>query len=274
MPIIKLGRADDVRLEPYVRLTDRQLRNRLEPAMGVLVAESEKVIRVALDAGVRPLSMLLEARWLDVMGDVIQALEPDVPVYVLPHDEIGRLTGYNVTRGALCAMRRPEPSGVASVLEGSRRVAVIEDVVDVTNVGAIFRSAAALDVDAVLLSPRCADPLNRRAVRVSMGTVFQVPWARFPEWSEPAMLTLADAGFTTAALALSDDSIPLGSSRLQGIDRLALLLGTEGDGLSRKAVSAADLVVRIPMSHGVDSLNVAAASAVAFWELCDHPTAD
>ncbi|MCI2207294.1 MAG: RNA methyltransferase [Atopobiaceae bacterium] len=263
-----LDDINDERLAPYVSLTERQLRNKLEPAMGILIAESEKVIRVALSAGIEPHSLLMEEKWLGPMGDLVASLPDDVPVYVLPHDEIATLTGYNVTRGALCCMRRPRPRDLDEVLDGARRVAVIEDVVDTTNVGAIFRSAAALGVDAVLLSPRCADPLCRRSLRVSMGTVMLVPWTRIGPWPEGGLEKLRERGFTTLALALSDDSVPLGSPELAGLDRIAMVFGTEGDGLTSEAVSGCDLTVRIPMAHGVDSLNVAAASAVTFWELC------
>lgn len=296
MGVIYVDSADDERLDAYVRLTDRQLRSRLEANSGVLVAESEKVVRVAIRAGLRPLSLLLEKRQVESMAALVGEVEaagsggvvreraghltieevPEVPVYVLPHEEISRLVGYNVTRGVLCAMRRPAERAAADVLAGlpeARRVAVFEGVTDATNVGAAFRSAAALGVDAVLLTPTCCDPLVRRAVRVSMGTVFQVPWGRFGAW--PAREGEADGlgllgvrGFTTAALALRDDSLSLGDARLRDIERLAMVFGTEGDGLAGSTIEACDLTVRIPMMHGVDSLNVAAASAVTFWELC------
>lgn len=289
--VIHVQSADDERLAVYTRLTDRQLRSRLEAETGVLVAESEKVVRVALARGLEPLSLLVEERQLEsassLVGQVMAggrggvvreraghlAIEPvgDVPVYVLTHEEISRLVGYNVTRGVLCAMRRPSERAASEVLDelpGARRVAVFEAVTDATNVGAAFRSAAALGVDAVLLTPTCCDPLVRRAVRVSMGTVFQVPWGRFETWPAGGLALLGERGFTTAALALRDDSTSLGDERLRGIGRLAMVFGTEGDGLARDTVEACDLTVRIPMAHGVDSLNVAAASAVAFWELC------
>jgi tRNA G18 (ribose-2'-O)-methylase SpoU len=247
-------------------MTDRQLRNRLEPQRAILIAETEKVIRVALEAGLEPRSMLLEEKWLRPMADVIEGLPDGVPVYVLPHAQMSELVGYNVTRGAFCELSRPRPMRVPDVL-GGRRVAVIEDVTDATNLGAIFRSAAALGVDAVLLTPRAADPYNRRALRVSMGTALLVPWARLDSWPARGMDALHAEGYTCAALALSDDSIPLDDPTLKSYDRLALLLGTEGDGLAPTTVATSDVVVRIPMGHGVDSLNVAAASAVAFWEL-------
>lgn len=272
MPVLMLKTLDDSRLDPYCRLTDHQLRRSLEPEKGILIAESEKVIRLALRSGVEPLSMLIEPTWLDVMGDVISGLPDDVPVFVLPHELVRDLTGYNVTRGALCAMRRPLPLPAANVLADARRIAVLEGIVDTTNVGAIVRSAAALGVDGILFTPTCADPLTRRAVRVSMGTIFQIPWGRIgrvpADWPQAGLAELREAGFSTAALALDDDSIALGSPELAQIDKLAMVFGTEGDGLCSETVARCDHTVRIPMHHGVDSLNVAAASAVAFWELC------
>jgi tRNA G18 (ribose-2'-O)-methylase SpoU len=247
-------------------MTDRQLRSRLDPRRAVLIAETEKVIRVALEAGLEPRSLLLEEKWLKPMADVIGGLPDDVPIYVMPHTQMSELVGYNVTRGAFCELARPRPRRVDEVL-GGPRVAIIEDVTDATNLGAIFRSAAALGVDAVLLTPRAADPYNRRALRVSMGTALLVPWARFDSWPAGGMDALRAEGYTCAALALSDDSIPLDDPVLKSFDRLALLLGTEGDGLAPATIATSDVVVRIPMGHGVDSLNVAAASAVAFWEL-------
>ena len=290
-----LDSASDPRLDVYARLTERQLRSRLESDAGVLVAESEKVVRVAIREGLKPLSLLLEERQLETQADLVRdvlalprggevrasaghvSIETcdDVPIYVLPHDQICKLVGYNVTRGVLCAMRRPAQRTAGEVLDavpGARRIAVLEGVTDATNVGAAMRSASALGIDAVLLTPTCCDPLVRRAVRVSMGTVFQVPWGRFGNW--PATDSEADGmgllrarGFKTAALALRDDSYALGDRRLAGIDKLAMLFGTEGDGLANDTIEACDLTIRIPMQHGVDSLNVAAATAVAFWEL-------
>ena len=299
MGVVSIGSADDPRLVAYRGLTDRQLRSRLEPGAGVLVAESEKVVRVALAAGLEPLSLLLEDRQLESQADLVGRVlasgpggcvttsaghvavvpgvgEPDV--YVLPHEEASRLVGYNVTRGVLCAMRRPPERAardVLAALPSARRVAVLEGVTDATNVGAAFRSAAALGVDAVLLTPTCCDPLVRRSVRVSMGTVFQVPWGRLGAWPHgtsgegpDGLELLRGLGFTTAALALKDDSVSLGDERLHDVERLAMVFGTEGDGLARETIESCDLTVRIPMAHGVDSLNVAAASAVTFWELC------
>ncbi|WP_293672839.1 RNA methyltransferase [uncultured Parolsenella sp.] len=296
MGIVRIDTADDPRLDVYARLTERQLRSRLERNASILVAESEKVVRVALASGVAPLSLLLEERQLEteanLVADVLSLANggevresaghvtivptPDVPIYVLSHDQICRLVGYNVTRGVLCAMRRPAERSAAALLDelpDARRLAVLEGVTDATNVGAAMRSAAALGIDAVLLTPTCCDPLVRRAVRVSMGTVFQVPWARFGSWPAEQGRTdgiglLRARGFKTAALALRDDSYSLGDERLRGIDRLAMLFGTEGDGLANSTIEACDVTVRIPMQHGVDSLNVAAATAVAFWELC------
>ncbi|MGZ4589310.1 MAG: TrmH family RNA methyltransferase [Actinomycetes bacterium] len=252
----------DPRLADYVGLTDVELRRRSEPASGLFMAEGEKVIRRALAAGFRMRSMLLEDKWLATLRDVADA--HDAPVYVGTRALLAAVTGYDVHRGALAAMdRRPLPA-VASVLAGARRLAVLEDVVDHTNVGAIFRACAAMGVDGVLISPRCADPLYRRAVKVSMGTVFQIPWTRLEPWPE-GLDTVRRAGFTVAALALADGAVDLDEFVRDLPAKLALMLGAEGDGLSRRSVAAADVVVRIPMAGGVDSLNVAAAAAVAFW---------
>lgn len=273
MPIQRLTDPDDPRLADYTRLTDVALRRRLEPEHGLYMAESTKVILRALAAGHRPRSLLMTERWLPELADLIADVEQrfgDVPVYVGPPEVVEAITGFHLHRGALAAMHRPPLPAPADVLvaardgAGARRVAVLEGIVDHTNVGAVFRSAAALGVDAVLVSPDCADPLYRRSVRVSMGAVFQVPWTRLEPW--PGGLTeLREAGFTVAALALADDAVSLDDVAASPPERLALVLGTEGDGLSRAAVAAADVVVRIPMAGGVDSLNVAAASAVAFW---------
>ncbi|MBE1875703.1 TrmH family RNA methyltransferase, partial [Myceligenerans pegani] len=271
--VVHLDDPADERLADYTRLTDVALRSKHEPAKGLYIAESTQVIHRALEAGHRPRSFLMAPRWLDVMADALAAC-PGVPVYVAEEPVLQEITGFHLHRGALAAMHRPPLAPVAEILAaarggaGARRVAVLEDLVDHTNVGAAFRSAAALGVDAVLVTPRCADPLYRRSVRVSMGTVFQVPWTRLEKWPG-GLEELRAAGFTTAALALSDDSISLDELVEQIAagrhERLALVLGTEGDGLSHGAVAAADTVVRIPMAGGVDSLNVAAASAVAFW---------
>ena len=260
-------RADDERLADYVALTDVALRRRTEPERGLYIAESEKVIRRALAVGHRPRSFLMARRWLTDLADVVERAEADgVPVFVGEHDVIEQLTGFHLHRGALAAMQRPELPTPASLLEGARRVLVLEDVVDHTNVGAVFRSAAALGVDAVLVTPRCADPLYRRSIRVSMGTVFQVPWTRIEPWPA-AIADLQQQGFTVATLALADDAVSLDELAADPPERLALVLGTEGDGLSHHTLAAADLTVTIPMAGGVDSLNVAAAGAVAAWAL-------
>ena len=264
-------------LSPYTQLTHAQLRSRREPEQGVLIAESAKVISCALDAGCRPLSLLMERRHLPLFARQLEARCGDVPVYTADREVLARLTGYALTRGMLCAMRRPALPDVEAVCRNSRRVAVLENITNHTNVGAIFRSAAALGVDAVLVTPECYDPLYRRAVRVSMGTVFQVPWTRIGEeadpragkgaWAEDGLPLLHELGFATAAMALSDDSVPLDDAGLAAEPKLALVFGTEGDGLAPTTIAACDYTVRIPMQHHVDSLNVAAASAVAFWEL-------
>ena len=258
---------DDARLVDYVGLTDVALRRRTEPERGLYIAESEKVIRRALAAGHRPRSFLMGERWLTDLGDLVARAEEDgIPVFVGEPEVIEALTGFHLHRGALAAMQRPTLPPVARVLEGARRVLVLEDIVDHTNVGAVFRSAAALGVDAVLVTPRCADPLYRRAIRVSMGTVFQVPWTRIEPWPG-GVAQLRELGFTTAALALRDDSVRLDDLAADPPQRLALVLGTEGDGLSRRTLAEVDVTVRIPMLGGVDSLNVAAAGAVAAWAL-------
>jgi len=262
--VIQIDRADDPRLEDYRDLTDVALRRRTEPEGGLYIAESAKVIARALAAGHRPRSVLVQERWLDDVRAMLGSV--DVPVYVVPAETAEWLTGYAVHRGALAAMQRPALPEPATLLAGARRVVVLEDIVDHTNVGAIFRAAAGLGADAVLITPRCADPLYRRSVRVSMGTVFQVPWTRLPQWPAAAGI-LHDAGFHIAALALEDRSVALDDYAAAAPERIALLFGAEGDGLSRRALDAADTVVRIPMDRGVDSLNVASASAVALWAL-------
>ena len=262
MPIERIDDAGDPRLADYRDLTDVALRRVLEPAGGLYIAESAKVIRRAVAAGHRPRSILVQEKWLDDAASVAG----DAPVYVVTDAVAERLTGYAVHRGALAAMHRPALPPVAEVVAGARTVLILEDVVDHTNVGAAFRAAAGLGADAVLVTPRCADPLYRRSVRVSMGTVFQVPWTRLPEWPEAGGV-LHDAGLHVAALALADDAVPLDVFVASRPDRVALLMGAEGDGLSRRALAAADTVVTIPMAGGVDSLNVAAAAAVALWAL-------
>ena len=269
MALVRIEDARDPRLASYVSLTSHQLRNRLEPERAILVCESAIAIRVALVQGVEPLSLLVGEARLESAAELIAELPAEVPVYVLPQDAMEELTGYRVTRGVLAEMRRPAVPSLAEVLAGARRVAVLEGLVDVTNVGAAFRSAAALGVDAVVVAPTCADPYSRRTVRVSMGTVFQVPWARAEgEWPQACVRELHEAGFACAAFALRDDALELGDPTIAAHERLALFFGTEGTGLTQPVVDACDLVVRIPMRHGVDSLNVAAASAVAFWEIC------
>lgn len=266
---VQLASLDDPRLDAYARLTEHQLRSRVEPERGMLVAESRLVVEVALDAGVEPVSMLVDERGLASCADLIARVPDDVPAFVLPREEMERLCGFRVTRGLLCAMRRPRERTVGEVVEGARHVALVEDLVDVTNLGALMRSAAALGADAVVLSPRCADPLSRRAVRVSMGCVFKVPWARAGsgDWPEGTLGLLRERGFSCVAMALEPDAVPLDDPSLRLGERRAILFGSEGPGLSRRALAACERSVVIPMARGVDSLNVAASSAVAFWQL-------
>lgn len=283
--IILIDSLDDERLSAYTRLTERELRSVLEPEKGIFIAESAKVIERAVDAGLEPVSFLMGERWLDQLMPLLERVAEkwgDVPVFVASMELMEQLTGFTVTRGALAAFRRPllaaAPDFLRGLIEraGDRpvRVCVLEGIVDHTNVGAIFRSAAALNVDGILVSPTCCDPLYRRAVRVSMGTVFQVPWCRIGTearvWPHDGLRELHEAGFTCASMALEDDSVSLDDPALLEIPRLALFMGTEGAGLQAKTIDGSDLTIRIPMAHGVDSLNVAAASAVAFWQLCPH----
>ena len=258
-------------LDPYARLTQNQLRNRLEPEKGIFIAESPKVIDRALDAGYKPVSLLMERKQITGPAAGILSRCGDAPVYTADREMLAELTGFELTRGVLCAFRRPAPRPVEELCKNARRVAVLEGIVDSTNVGAIFRSAAALNMDAVLINPSCCDPLCRRAVRVSMGTVFQVPWGQLGEtpvdWPEKGMDILHSLGFKTAAMALSDRSVSIDDEQLAKEPKLAIVLGTEGDGLAAGTIASCDYTVKIPMSHGVDSLNVAAASAVAFWQL-------
>lgn len=268
MAIIQITNSRDERIDVYTRLTEHQLRNVLEPSRAVMIAESRFVIETALQQGLEPLSLLLDERHLESMEPIIQSLPPQVPVYIATREVMSAITGFEVTRGYLCALRRPQPPAFEQVVEGARRVAVLEGIVDVTNVGAIFRSAAALGIDAVLLAPGCTDPYSRRALRVSMGCVLKVPWARLPKpWPTATTELLHKQGFTCTALALRDDAQPLDSPTLKQCNRLALFLGTEGTGLTQKAIAACDTSVIIPMANEVDSLNVAAAAAIAFWEL-------
>ncbi|MDD7288132.1 MAG: RNA methyltransferase [Clostridiales bacterium] len=272
--IIEITDLAQPELDVFARLTEAQLRNRLEPEKGVFIAESPKVIQCALDAGLTPVSLLMERRHIQGQARDILARCGEIPVYTADRETLASLTGYPLTRGILCAMRRPKLPTVEALCTGARRLAVLEGIVDSTNVGAIFRSAAALGMDGVLLTPSCGDPLYRRAARVSMGTVFQIPWTRIgsqpADWPQSGLDKLRSLGFKTAAMALSDTSVSLEDPRLAAEDKLAIVLGTEGDGLAPATIAQCDYTVRIPMSHGVDSLNVAAASAVAFWQLRVH----
>ncbi|HEY4268275.1 MAG TPA: RNA methyltransferase [Galbitalea sp.] len=264
MQIVRIDSADDPALADYRDLTDVVLRRLSEPAGGLYIAESTKVIGRAITAGHHPRSMLTLQKWLPDIEPLVADL--DIPVYVGEPSVLEGLTGFSMHRGALASMHRPALASVADTVAGARRIVILEDIVDHTNVGAIFRSVAGLGADAVLVTPRCADPLYRRSVRVSMGTVLQVPWTRLPEWPEAAHL-LHDLGFTIAALALDDNAVDLAEFAATAPERVAILLGTEGDGLSRGALGIADSTVTIPMMHGVDSLNVASASAVALYAL-------
>lgn len=262
MPIIEIQTLQHPGVEVYATLTEAQLRNKIEPEKGVFIAESPKVIHVALNAGYEPLSLMCEEK--HIAGDAAEIIERcgDIPVFTGGRKLLSTLTGYTLTRGVLCAMRRPPMTTMEEVCRNAHRIVIIDGVVDTTNIGAIFRSAAALGIDAVLLTPSSCDPLNRRAVRVSMGSVFLLPWT----WIEDPN-KVKELGFKTVAMALTDNAISLEDSQLKKEDKLAIIMGTEGDGLSKKVIEDADFIVRIPMSHQVDSLNVAAASAVAFWEL-------
>ena len=270
---IRITDFNSPELDLFVRLTGAQLRNKLEPERGVFIAESPTVIDVAIRSGCEPVALLTDDRLLssDAVADIIARLG-DIPVYIAERRVLSGLTGFELTRGALCAMKRPRLKSVEELLCGASRVAVLEAVTDSTNIGAIFRSAAALGVDAVLTTPTCCDPLCRRAVRVSMGTVLQVPWGRIgqspADWPDRGIEQLRALDFKTCAMALSDNSVSIDDEALMREDKLAIILGTEGDGLSRSTIANCDYTVKIPMSHGVDSLNVAAAGAVAFWQLC------
>lgn len=269
--IIEINNYMSPELDVYARLTEGQLRNKQQPEKGIFIAESVKVIGHALDGGYEPISLLMERRHIEGQAQEIIARCGGIPVYTADREVLAGLTGFELTRGVLCAMRRPKLEAVETLCANARRVAVLEGIVDPTNVGAIFRSAAALGFDAVLATPTCCDPLHRRAVRVSMGTVFQAPWTRIgsrPEdWPGPGIEQLRRMGFKTAALALTDRSVGIDDPALMAEERLAVVLGTEGDGLSERTIADCDYTVRIPMANGVDSLNVAAASAVAFWQL-------
>lgn len=254
----------DPELDIYARLTEVQLLNRREPDKGIFIAESPKVIERALNAGCVPISFLMETRHVENQAKGLIARCGDIPVFTAELDVLTQLTGFKLTRGMLCAMYRPKLPSVADICKNARRVAVLEDIMNPTNVGAIFRSAAALGIDAVVLTSASSDPLYRRSIRVSMGTVFQVPWTYL---GEGGISDLRRLGFKTAAMALKSDSLPIYDPRLAKIDKLAIVLGTEGDGLAASTIADCDYTVLIPMSHGVDSLNVAAASAVAFYQL-------
>ena len=261
-------------LDAYARLTERELYSCFHPREGLFIAESPNVILRALDAGFEPVSLLMERKHIEGQAAEVIARCGDIPVYTSTLDVLTQLTGFQLTRGVLCAMRRKPLPMVEEVCRSARRIAILENVMNPTNVGAIFRSAAALNMDAVLLTPACCDPLYRRAVRVSMGTVFQIPWTylgdEVADWPEAGMARLSQLGFRTAAMALRDDSVSIDDPRLLAEEKLAIVLGTEGDGLGNDTIAGCDYTVRIPMSHGVDSLNVAAASAVAFWQLGNH----
>ena len=272
---IKITDFSAPELDVFVRLTGAQLRNKLEPEKGIFIAESPTVIEVALDAGCEPIALLTDER---LLGGAVERIirrctekDPNFPIYTAEREVLSGLTGFELTRGALCAMKRPALPTVEALCKNARRIAVLEEVADSTNIGALFRSAAALGIDAVLITPTCCDPLCRRAVRVSMGTVFLVPFTRIGEtaadWPEKGLKILHDLGFKTAAMALTDDSVSIEDERLRKEEKLAIILGTEGDGLKKRTIADSDYTVKIPMSHGVDSLNVAAAGAVAFWQL-------
>ena len=263
MPIIEIDSLSHPGTEVFSTLTEAQLRNNIEPEKGIFIAESPKVINVALNAGYQPVSLLCERKHID--GDAADIISRcgDIPVYTGTRDLLAQLTGYTLTRSVLCAMRRSAPLSMEEVCRDARRIVVINGVVDTTNIGAIFRSAAALGIDAVLLTRNSCDPLNRRAVRVSMGSVFLVPWT----WMDGPLTDLNQLGFRTAAMALTENSVSIDHPSLTAEPKLAIVMGTEGDGLPKETIAEADYVVRIPMSHAVDSLNVAAAAAVAFWEL-------
>ena len=277
MPIVTLSDLSDRRLRPYAGMTDGQLKRgegfRRDNPLGMFIGESSRVIERALDAGVKPLSLLVEERWATherPLVDQMLARDPDLPVFLATVAQFRELTGYEVVRGALACFERPEPRTVEEVLASARRVAILEDITNYANMGAIFRSAAALGIDAVLVTPSCHDPYYRRCARVSMGAVFQVPWARIEggtDWASVFVPKLRESGFVTASMALRDESIGLRDSRLAEAEKLAVVLGTEGEGLAQSTIDACDYTVRIPMEHGVDSLNVAAASAIAFWEI-------
>lgn len=263
MPIIEITDLTHPGVELYSTLTEAQLRNRIDPQRGIFIAESPKVINVALNAGYKPISMLCESRHIEGDAAPLLALTGNIPIYTGSRELLAQLTGYTLTRGVLCAMHRLQPQPVKTICENARRIVVIDHVVDSTNIGAIFRSAAALGIDAILLTPTSCDPLNRRSIRVSMGSVFLIPWT----WMDTPISNLKKYGFKTAAMALTHRSVSISHPQLHLEPKLAIIMGNEGDGLSEAVLNDSDYTVRIPMSHQVDSLNVAAAAAVAFWEL-------
>ncbi len=265
--VIEITNFSAPELDVYARLTEAQLLNRFEPTKGMFIAESPKVIHRALDGGCEPVSLLMERKDIDGSASEILARCPEIPVYTADEDLLCKLTGYHLTRGVLCAMRRPKLPTVEEICQKAKRIVILENVQNPTNVGAIFRSAAALGMDAVLLTPGCSNPLYRRSARVSMGTVFQIPWTFTGSWPEEGMAQLKELGFKTAAMALSDNSVSIDDPSLMAEEKLAILMGSEGDGLTAQTIASCDYTVKIPMYHGVDSLNVAAASAVAFWQL-------
>ncbi len=269
--IIEISDLSSPDLDVFARLTETQLRNRMEPEKGIFIAESAEVIALALDAGCEPVSLLVESKHIAGQAHDIITRCKDIPVYTANNDLLAGLTGFHLNRGVLCAMRRPQLPGIEELCAEAHRVAILEGIMDSTNVGAIFRSAAALNIDAVLVTPSCCDPLCRRAVRVSMGTIFQVPWTRIgnnsSEWPQPGIKRLGQLGFKTVAMALSDTAVSIDDPQLMAEEKLAIVLGTEGDGLAACTIADCDYTACIPMSHNVDSLNVAAASAVAFWQL-------
>ena len=269
--IIEITDFNAPELDVYARLNENQLLNRAKPEAGLFIAESPKVVERAMNAGYEPVSMLVERKHIEGEAKEVIGRCGNIPIYTAEFDILKQLTGFALTRGVLCAMRRRPIPPVEEVCKGARRIAILENVMNPTNVGAIFRSAAALNIDAVLLTPACSNPLYRRAARVSMGTVFQIPWTYFSgeesEWPHPGIDQLKKMGFKTAAMALCDDSVSIDDTKLMSEDKLAIILGTEGDGLAAVTIADCDYTVKIPMSHGVDSLNVAAASAVAFWQL-------
>lgn len=277
--IIEITDISSPELDVFARLTGAQLRNKLDPERGIFIAESPTVIEVALNSGCIPVSLLTEKRLINgAVENIIDRLSKypsenlgGIPIYTAERDVLEKIVGFELTRGALCAMRRPPRPSVEEICKNAERIAILEAVTDSTNIGALIRSAAALNIDALLITPTCCDPLCRRAVRVSMGTVFQIPWTRIgeseAEWRRDGIQKLRDMGFLTCAMALSDKSVGIDDEKIRNSQRVALVLGTEGTGLSAETIAACDLTVRIPMSHGVDSLNVAAAGAIAFWEI-------